>query len=245
MKILKIMDARILEGIGLSKNEITVFLVMLKLGESKAGAIISKCGLQSSATYNSINSLIDKGLVSYIKKGQIKHFKAASPDAIADYLDTKKEEYLKVLPELKMLMQGEIEGVEFYKSFRGIKTLISELMKDAKKGDIYRFFSIEDLGEYKLATERVYQPQKVIRNKSGITTKGIYSEKLRNITKGRSITYKKYLDFPLPPNTQILNNKVGIISWKGEQPSGILIRSKSISDTYIAFFEHMWKIANK
>jgi|SRR3989344_785154 len=239
------MDVSALEGIGLSKNEINVFLVMLRIGESKAGAIISKAGLQSSAAYNAINSLIDKGLVSYIKKGQIKHFKATSPDVIADYLDTKKQEYLKVLPELKKLMKEEIEGVEFYKSFRGIKTLVSELMKESKKEDIYRFFSIEDPKEYEKATEKVYQPQKVIRNKIGITTKGIYSEKIRHLTKGRSITYKKYLDFPLPPNTQILNDKVAIISWKGEQPSGILIRSKSISDNYIAFFEHMWRIAKK
>jgi sugar-specific transcriptional regulator TrmB len=128
------MNTTVLEGIGLSKNEIKIFLVMLKLGESKAGAIISKSGLQSSAVYNAINSLIGKGLVSYIKKGDIKHFKAARPEAIADYLDTKKEEYLKVLPELKSFSSGEIESVEFYKSPRGIKTLLAELVAGSKKG---------------------------------------------------------------------------------------------------------------
>ena len=138
------MDVEVLEGIGLSKNEISVFLKMLQLGESKAGSIISKVNLQSSAVYNAINSLITKGLVSYIKKGQIKYYKAASPETIVDYLDTKKEEYLKVLPELKKFIPIEIENVEFYKSFRGVKTLLAELLKDVKPHDIYRFFSIED-----------------------------------------------------------------------------------------------------
>lgn len=237
------MDTSVLEGIGLSKNEITVFLVMLKLGESKAGAIISKTSLQSSAVYNAINSLIDKGLVSYIKKGQVKHFKASAPETIADYLDTKKEEYLKVLPELKGYMSREIEGVEFYKSIRGIKTLVSELMRDAKKGEIYRFFSLENPEEYRAATDKVYELQKSIRKEKGIITKGLFAEKTRAITKGASITHKRYLNSPLPPNTQILNNKIAIISWKGEQPSGILIRSKDLYETYISFFEHLWKTA--
>jgi len=237
------MDASVLEGIGLSKNEIMVFLKMLKLGESKAGAIIAGVGLQSSATYNAINSLIDKGLVSYIKKGQIKFYKAASPDAISDYLDTKKEEYLKVLPELKKFMPGEIEGVEFYKSIRGIKTLLSELVKDAKKGDLYRFFSIEDPEEYKLATDKVYELQKPIRKEKKISTKGLFAEKTRNIAGVDSITQKRYLNFPLPPNTQMLNNKVAIITWKGDQPSGILIHSKNIYESYVRFFEHLWEKA--
>lgn len=239
------MDISPLEGIGLSKNEIKVFLRMLQLGETKAGAVIYKTGLQSSAVYNAINSLISKGLVSFIKKGDIKYYKSADPEVITSYLDSKKEEYQQILPELKATMPGEIESVEFYKSIRGIKTLISELTKDAKKGDIYRFFSVEDETEYKIATEKVYEPQKIIRKQKGIKTKGLFAEKTRSLTRNASITYKKYLNFPLPPNTQILNNKIAIIAWKGEEPSGILIHSKSIYDSYVAFFEHLWKKAKE
>ena len=43
----------------------------------------------------------------------------------------------------------------------------------------------------------------------------------------------------------MLNNKVAIITWKGEEPSGILIRSKDIYETYVRFFEHLWGIAKK
>jgi sugar-specific transcriptional regulator TrmB len=240
-----LMDSSVLEGIGLSKNEITVFLKMLNVGESKAGHIISKTGLQSSAVYNAINSLISKGLVSYIKKGNVKYYKAANPETIVNYLDNKKEEYLKVLPELQGLVSETIENVEFYKSYRGIKTLIAELLNGAKKNNIYRFFSIEDEKEYRLAAEKVYKLQKPIRNQMKIKTKGIYSEKTRKITRGGSITFKRYLSAPLPPNTQMLNNKVAIISWKGEQPSGILIRSKDIYETYVNFFEHMWETVAK
>lgn len=237
------MDTSVLEGIGLSKNEIKVFLRMLQLGESKAGAIISNVDLQSSSTYNAINSLIGKGLVSYVKKGKIKYYKAASPEAIADYLQTKREEYIKILPDLKRFSAQEIESVEFYKSLRGIKTLLTEMIKDAKKGDVYRFFSVEDPKEYKFATDKIYQFEKPIRKEKGIITHGIFSEKTRNLAGRKTVTKMKYLNFPLPPNTQILNNKVAIITWKGKEPSGILIRSKDIYENYLKFFEHLWNIA--
>jgi HTH-type transcriptional regulator, sugar sensing transcriptional regulator len=237
------MDTSVLEGIGLSNNEVKVFLQMLKLGETKAGAVISHTGLQSSAVYNAINSLIDKGLVSYIKKGDVKFYKAASPETITDYIDGKKEEYLKILPQLKAFMPGVVEGVEFYKSIRGIKTLISELLKDSKKGDQYRFFSIEDEELYKLATDSVYEFQKPIYKQKSVKTKGLFAESTREFAKGAAINQKKYLNFPMPPNTEMINNKVAIITWKGEEPSGILIRSKEIYETYVNFFEHLWNKA--
>ena len=239
------MDSSILEGMGMSNTEIKVFIRLLEIGESKAGIIIKETGLQSSSVYNIINSLMKKGLVSYIKKGQIKYYKAAAPEVLLDYLDTKKKEYLSLLPELKERQKRvEEEGVEFFKSFRGIKTITSELMKDAKKGDIYRFFSIQNPEKYRLAVEKVYSAEKQLRAEKKIVTRGIFHESIREFAKRSSITHKRFLKFPMPPNTLMINNKVAIISWKGE-PSGILIRSKDIFDTYVGFFEHLWKIAKK
>jgi hypothetical protein len=42
-------------------------------------------------------------------------------------------------------------------------------------------------------------------------------------------------------NTQIINDKVVIISWKGEQSFRILIHSEDIARSYTKFFEHFWE----
>jgi sugar-specific transcriptional regulator TrmB len=240
------MDTSVLEDIGLSKNEISVFVKLLELGESKAGEIITKTGLQSSAVYNSINVLIEKGLISYIKKSQVKYYKAAEPETILDYIEKKKSEYLRLLPELKSRQtKNEEESVEFYNSFKGIKTIMSELEKDAKKGDVLRFFSIEDPEEYKIAMDKVFKAEKQLRKEKKLISKGIYHEKTRYMIKASSISKHRFVNFPMPPNTQILGDKVAIISWKGEEPSGILIKSKNIAKSYIDFFEHMWEKARE
>jgi len=238
------MDTSILEDLGLSKNEVLVFVKLLELGESKSGLIISKTGLQSSGVYNALASLIDKGLVSFIKKNGIKYYKSAEPETVVSYIDAKKREYEKLIPELKFKRnQEELGGVEYFQSYRGIKSLVFELLKDAKKSDIYRYIA-PDPKYYKISVEKVYGAEKHLRKEIKLPTKALFYISAKEHTRKTSSSTKKYLNFPLPPNTLMLNNKVAIISWEGE-PSGILIRSKDIYKTYVNFFEHLWTIAKE
>jgi len=240
------MDYSALEGIGLTNIEVKAFVTLLEIGESKAGEIIKKSGLQSSSVYNAINSLISKGLVSYIKKSEVKYYRTADPETIVEYIDMKKRDYLKILPLLKEKQnKKDEEKVEFFKSYKGIKILLSKLMKDSKKGDVYRVFNIEGPEEYQEARWRVFRSLKELMKEKQLLVKGIFSEKNRYKSKSKSIMKKRYLSTPLPPNTSIINDKVAIISWKEDDPSGILIHSKDIAEKYKEFFEHMWKIAKK
>ncbi len=233
----------VLEDIGLSQTEIKVFITLLKAGESKAGRIIKKSEMQSSSVYNAINSLIKKGLVSYIKKTQIKYYKAANPEVIFDYIDLKKREYEKILPELKIYQQQKKEeSAEIFRSYRGMKTIMSELLKDAKKGDTLLIFSIEDPGEYEIARNNVYTPTKRLVSEKKINMKGIFHEKNREKIKESTIVQKRYVNFSMIPNTMIINDKIAIISWKESEPFGILIDSRYMAKMYSDFFDHMWEI---
>ncbi len=239
------MDTSILEEIGLSPTEIKVFVCILGLGESKAGEIIRESGLQSSSVYNAINSLIKKGFVSYYQKSKIKYYKTVEPESILDYIELKKERYLKLLPELRARKkQVGDEGVEFFKSFKGIRTLMIELLKDAKKGDIYRTFSVEDPEEYNKSREKVFVYIKKLWYQKRVIPKGIFHEKNRYPKTKTSIIQKRYVNFSMLPNTSIINNKVAIVSW-GEEPSGILIKSEYLAKKYTNFFDEMWKMGKK
>lgn len=237
----KRMDTQILEDIGLSATEIKVFLTLLELGETKAGKIIEKLKLQSSSVYNALNSLILKGFVSYIKKSEIKYYRSAEPENVLDYLESKKKAYLKILPKLKEKQKTKNnEGVEFYKSYKGIKILFSKLFKDAKKGDCYMTFNTDNLEEYEEAREKIFRFVKEIAKEKGIIQKGIFNSKLKEKKKSNSRMQKKYVKGHLPPTTIMLNEKTAIISWE-EEPIGILIYSKDITKKYLSFFEQIWK----
>ena len=174
------MDTSVLEDIGLSPTEVKVFIAILGLGESKAGKIIEKTALQSYSVYNAINTLIKRGFVSYLQKSKVKYYRTVEPESILEYIELKKERYLKLLPELKARKkQGGEEGVEFFKSFKGIRTLMIELLKDAKKGDIYRTFSVENPEEYNKAREKVFVYIKKLWYQKKVIPKGIFHEKNR------------------------------------------------------------------
>lgn len=236
----------ILEDIGLSPTERKIFLVLLELGESKAGRVIEKSGLQSSSTYNAINSLISKGLVSYIKKSEVKYYRAADPEAVLDYLDSKKKEYLKILPSLKNKQnQKSNDQVEFFKSYKGIRILMSKFVKGAKKGDIYRTFAVEDPVAYQKAKDNAFGFLKLLLGERKVSSRGIFHEKTRKKKKKSTTMDKRYVDFPLPPNTLILNNQIAIIDFSEDEPSGILIHSVSLARKYSEFFDSMWKLGKK
>ena len=89
------MDISILEELGLSKGEAKLYLTLLQIGESKVGGIIGKSNMASSAVHNSVNSLINKGIVSYIKKGKIKFYQAVPPKQLIEFIEGKKKRFLE------------------------------------------------------------------------------------------------------------------------------------------------------
>ena len=101
------MIEQVLQEIGLTQNEIKVYLALLDLGESKTGDILKTSGLNSGRIYEILDSLQKKGLVSFIVKSGVKLFSPADPKRVRDYLDEKKkaiekqeEDYNKILPDL-------------------------------------------------------------------------------------------------------------------------------------------------
>jgi len=85
------MNEKILEEIGLSKNEIKTYLALLKLGKTTSWKLITETGIQVSALYYCLDNLIKKGLVSHVVIANKKHFQAASPEQLIQLVDNRKK----------------------------------------------------------------------------------------------------------------------------------------------------------
>jgi|SRR3989344_47224 len=236
------MDTSILEGLGLSKGEIKVYLFLLELGSTKVGNIIEKSELASSAVHNSINSLVDKGLASYIKKGKIKYYQAAPPSQIVDFIETKKKNVLSILPqlELKQKLAIEKQEAEIFLDIKGIVTMLNLLIEDSKKGDKYMFFATY-LDQNNEEIQKFFTKYDVKRKEKGLNVRGISPPSIRIYFKERKVLNMKYTSFPIPADISLCNNKVALISW-GKKPMGILIKSKEINAMFKNYFEKVWKI---
>src|SRR3990167_1750634 len=124
------MDTRILEDIGLSNAEIKVYLTLLELGTSTACPILEKSGLQNSVVHMTLNKLIERGFVTFIKEGKRNHYQATNPKHIIDFINEKEERFEEILPELLVKQQQAKEKPEIitFRGIRGIKELLLELL---------------------------------------------------------------------------------------------------------------------
>jgi sugar-specific transcriptional regulator TrmB len=238
------MDTKILEDLGFTNAEIKVYLALLELGLSTAGPIIEKSDLQSSVVHMTLNNLVQKGFVSFIKEGQRNHYQASDPKHISDYIDEKKKQFEEILPELtlKQKMAKDKSDVTAFKGIKGIRELLNELL-NAGGSEHHTFGSSK---ESLMMGEAFWKSYHKKRAAKGITAKLLFNESLRkwcNVNLYQKTEYKfTKTGFEPLTETIIRNDKIGIILWT-EVPIGILIHNKIAAESYDQFWKIMWNSA--
>lgn len=77
---------------GLTEGEAIVYDFLLNRGEKSAGEIIEGTSLKRGNTYNILDSLVIKKLISQGLKNKVAHFKIENPRVLLDYIEQKKSE---------------------------------------------------------------------------------------------------------------------------------------------------------
>lgn len=245
------MDTEILEDIGLTNAEIKVYLALLELNTSTAGPIIDKSGLQSSVVYMALHKLLGKGLISFIKEGQIKHYQASNPDHIVQYMDDKKERFLEILPELKLKQDAGRSKREasFFSGARGVKELLYELLEAG--GTEHHTIGSPGVSNV-ILPEAWWISYHIKRASKGIKAKLLFNKSLESYYSSANYPNSEthYTDFgPEEPLTEtiIRNDKVGIIVWT-KVPIGIILHDVEAAKSYERYFQFLWtgsKLKNK
>lgn len=233
------MNTDFLGNIGLTRSEIKIYLCLLELNSASASEIAEKSGIYRKNTYDALNKLIKKGLVSSAKVETKQIFTATNPQRLLDFVELRKKEIQSVLPELKTLFKSKplMEEVSVFQGNEGLKTIFEDILKSNLNYDI--FGSDNKFKEFLPYYYPHYQKRKT---DSGIRSRAIYSENERHkdIVK-EFIGEVRFLskDFVHPSTTIVYGRKVAILIWK-ENPFGILISSEEVSESYRYYFELLW-----
>src|SRR3989338_5745679 len=102
------MHGELLRACGLTQNESLVYLSLLKVWKATSSKIIKEANISGGKIYETLEKLIQKGLVKSIIENGIKNFMANEPKMLIEYikdkekdLHKKEEELKKILPQLK------------------------------------------------------------------------------------------------------------------------------------------------
>ena len=243
------MDTEILSDMGLTNAEIKIYLALLGLGNVTAGPIIKKTNLQNSVVHSTLPKLAEKGVISFVKKGGIKVYSATDPQNIINFIEEKKNRFERLLPELlKKQAHKQSQEAAVYQGFKGLKSMLYELIKESKKGDEYLFFVFDTA--YPEKYEKVYDFYKLQfhneRKKRGIKEKGLSPERLKKLVKSAKWTKGaiKFVSFPIPTNLSIFQDKVAFTPWDDGEVS-FLIHSKQLAESFRHYFYSIWKTAKR
>jgi sugar-specific transcriptional regulator TrmB len=248
------MNEKLLEEIGLTKGEITVYLTLLKLGETTTGKIIEKAEISSGKIYEILDKLIKKGLVSYIIKEKTKYFSAASPNRILDYLHekektlkNKEQEILKELPSLLAIRKEKKKAYEtkLFMGFRGVQTVIFEALSELTPKD-----EILAMGIFSKKPEQfnlLWPKWHRLRAKRKIKCKMIFSEKgteYYNLLNKMKYAEIRTITGLTPAAVDVMGDRV-LIFTHGVEPSCLSIKHPEIVQSFTTFFNSLWKVAKK
>lgn len=136
-----------LNEIGLTHKEAILYEGVLSSGPTTILLISKSSGLKRSTIYNTIETLIEKGLIHYEVKGKKKLIAADSPEQINTLLARQKLQFDSILPNLQALYRTASTPGNQIKEFHGlmgIRSVYSQLLIGLQKNDDYLVISDQD-----------------------------------------------------------------------------------------------------
>ncbi len=248
------MDIRVFRQIGFTDGETRVYLALLKLGSTTTGPLTRESKISRSKVYEILDRLMEKGIVSYIIKEKTKHFQAAEPAKISQYISEKEKEFSQqkeafeaVLPQLKLQQQLEKKGreVQVFKGFKGIQTVHEHLFLKLSRGDEYLYMGIPALQakKYLLYWDRMHQK----RMRHGISCKLLFNQganpkhlRKRNSQQGCEA---RIMSFPIQtPAWLLIYKDISVIGLPSDEEMAIEIINDKVAKSFREYFNAFWRL---
>lgn len=250
-----------LEHLGLSRNEIKIYLAALELGEGTAAHIAERARVHRVAAYAVITSLIDKEFLVQNKVRRGRRISARDPKHIESLLRNKRrqirrltERYESVLPELTTLFNHATvrPRVQFFEGVRGLEQINADIINSLKELPQNERFTLSyanpndivDRFEDYMDEEGGYIDSRI---KYGIFNRviahdGPITQSIRKNDKKelREMIILPQELFPFKNDITIYANKMAIMAFQRET-IGVIIESKEIVNDQRAIFAVAWE----
>lgn len=244
----------ILEDIGLSSEEATVYTTLLKHGYLNARRIVQLTGIKRGMAYKALDQLEMHGLIEKKKEhGSVTVFFPIHPHALSDMLDTKAKQLETVRLGLDTVI-GELASdfnlisgkpnIRFFEGKKGLENVVEDSLY--AKEDIYTYLDLETVEKHMHDYNEAYTKK---RDKLGIKKKGLILDSpfSRKMIKDyhTETTEAKFITHNAPPFEtvmQIYDNKVTYITLDENAMIGVIIEDHHIYTMHRYLFEYLWSI---
>jgi sugar-specific transcriptional regulator TrmB len=237
----------ILKQLDMTHNEVEIYLVLLKNGSLNVGDIGKKAGLHRTVCYDSLERLIEKGFISVMIIDSKKYFKSLDVENLQIYINEKKENLEKIMPQLKEFQEKKQEpmNINLIKGKNVLKTVLNDIIKTLRQTGKTLYVMGVDEEKYLEYDELTIKKYIKTMQRENLKEKLLTKKSAKTFFKGKQSIYKAVEDNLFNPNpTHIYGNKMAILVW-GNPMEAIIIENKEIVDANKKYFKILWKQAEK
>ena len=135
-----------LKELGLTDNEIKVYLILLEHGVLNPTKLAEKTGLHRSYIYDTLERLLDKGIINTVLVNNKKNYQPVDPKALREIFELKLRQLDTILPQLSGLFKSTKEEtrIELHRGKRVYRTLIKDLLANIKKNEVVYLLGVDE-----------------------------------------------------------------------------------------------------
>ncbi len=234
---------KLLQQLGFSKNEITVYLALFDLGKCKAGELIEYTKLHRNLVYTALEEFVQRGLVTKTEVNGVATFSANDPNRLLEEIDQKRELAEQFAEEIKKKQEESPREVTVYEGLEGLKRATTRTLSAPEGETVYIFGAAphSTLPDLSMRSEK-YDKSRI---KRGIHFKGLYgrttSKDILDQKNQLPLTEAKYMPqgIEVPMWFNVCGDISSIVA-VDENPLAFNIKSKTIADGLKKYFEYLW-----
>ncbi len=240
------MDPKILEDFGLTRNEIDIFLTLVKKGTLSPTRVAKETGLNRPYVYYALERLLEKGYIAQITEKGKKNFKVLPFTHILTTAEHKLDVLKKLGDELEQLRQQPKEdiSVEVLKGKYTIKNVFKRVLTEIKPRQELLILGVDEAQMEEI--EPVYL-QKLLNHwqKNRITERIILRKGGRKLEYAKTATYRFFPPELIGNTARFIYQDVVIDIIYGMPIYAIIAKNALLADTARKQFEVFWKMAER
>ncbi len=233
--------------LGLTKNEAKVYLALLELGSTTTGPLIKKSKLYRVMVYDTLEHLLQKGLVNYSLQRNRKVFQAENPQQIGELLKNKEILAKSVVEQLqKIQVQKPVErGALVYEGWKGIKAAQENYFTEMKSGAGREYLMVGASRELHKKLDAFFNYFHERRSKFKIPAKLLFNENNRHfgdLKKKYTPVQVRYMPAKvITPSWVSMYKDMVLIGVAEEDPMAFFIKNKAVAESYRQYFYFLWQ----
>jgi predicted transcriptional regulator len=244
-----------LKNLGFTDNEVSVYLTILKIGETPVGGIVQELRIHRQVIYYALDSLEKKQLITRIEKNKIAHFKLSDPELLVE--NVKKQELIakrasKLIKDEHKKSKRENE-ISVFNGQRNIQDYFLHRFEETPiGGEFYTLGSLAKRYEEIMGEKFLYGDYDRLRKKRKIKSRHLMNELFRKQYQklekrfNKSLRNVRYLPYRSlsPTSTLIWKDRVTFLS-SGSEVFLIEVKNQEFRESHKEHFDLLWKIAKK